>query len=380
MIILEKPYVSDFLIETIKKNNFKVLKNQISKTFFEDNYLNGCVIENSCASDELFYSNSENSIDCILSNYAACDVAKYIKISKNKILFRDMLKKVYPDFYFKKISIKDIDLLNSKEFKYPLILKPSVGFLSFGVYPIYNSEDWSQISKKLKNDIKNLEGIFPHNVVDFDEFIIEEMIEGDEYAIDAYFDENGRAVILNIFKHPFFDENDVSDRLYYTSADIIEKNLKKFQNTLDKIGECIGYRNFPFHLELRVNENNIIPIEINPLRFCGWCITDIAKFAWGINVYEYYFKKLKPNWSKILSEVDNSYYYFTIADVPSDISNKNIKYVDYEKYLTNITNPLEIRKINPVENPVFTIVFAKTNDEREMKNHLKLNMKDFIVC
>ena len=31
MFILEKPYVSDFLIETIKKNNYSVLDNEISR-------------------------------------------------------------------------------------------------------------------------------------------------------------------------------------------------------------------------------------------------------------------------------------------------------------------------------------------------------------
>ena len=34
MIILEKPYVSDFLIETIKKNNFKVLDNDDNPKVF----------------------------------------------------------------------------------------------------------------------------------------------------------------------------------------------------------------------------------------------------------------------------------------------------------------------------------------------------------
>ena len=88
---------------------------------------------------------------------------------------------------------------------------------------------------------------------------------------------------------------------------------------LNKIGKIGNFRNFPFHLELRKNENKIIPIEINPMRFCGWCITDIAQYAWGINVYEYYFKNLKPDWEEILSNSADDYYYFTIGDIPSSI-------------------------------------------------------------
>ena len=50
---------------------------------------------------------------------------------------------------------------------------------------------------------------------------------------------------------------------------------------MDKIGKEIGYKNFPFHIELRIDKDKIIPIEINPMRFCGWCITDIAQNAYA---------------------------------------------------------------------------------------------------
>ena len=34
MFILNNPYVSDFLIETIKENNYKVLDNEIARSYF----------------------------------------------------------------------------------------------------------------------------------------------------------------------------------------------------------------------------------------------------------------------------------------------------------------------------------------------------------
>ncbi len=378
MIILEKPYVSDFLVDTIKKNAFVALKTPLAKEFLTDDFL----IDESDTNkleNELLYSNSENAINWVLANFKSKKISEYIKICKDKILFRETLKSIYPDFYFKKVLLSEIELINPAELNFPLILKPSVGFLSFGVYPIKNEIEWNNVILKLKNEIENYKGVFPENVVNFDEFIIEEMIEGEEFALDAYYDENGEAIILNIFKHPFFDDNDVSDRVYYTSSEIIKDNLEEFKEMLDKIGKCCGFKNFPFHIELRANQKKVVPIEINPLRFCGWCITDIAYFAWGINVYEYYFKKVKPNWSKILSNVDDAYYYFTMADIPSDIKKDDIKNIDYNAYLKNIKNPLEIRKINPNNNPVFAIVFAKTNSMDEIKNLLKLNMKKFIV-
>ena len=130
--------------------------------------------------------------------------------------------------------------------------------------------------------------------------------------------------------------------------------------------------------KLRKNDKTIIPIELNPLRFCGWCITDIAHFSWGINVYEYFFKQLKPDWNKILENASDDYFYFTLGDIPSTINRKSIKQINYNKYLENIKNPLSIRKIDYKENPLFAIVFAQTKDINEIKNILNLDMQNFI--
>ncbi len=378
MIILNKPYVSEYLIQTIKENGFNVLENEIS-TLFDlktDNSKNA--IEKYLDNNELFYSNSENSIDWVMNTLKNSHLAQMIKISKDKVLFRKTLKEIYPDFYFQEISLDKIKTIEAKTLKFPFIIKPSVGFLSFGVYPIKSAEEWAEFVQKIQVDIENLKNIFPKDVVDMTNFIIEDVINGEEYAIDAYFNEKSEAVILNIFNHPFFDDKDVSDRAYFTSKEIMEKYLDKFKNELDKIGKIAGFKNFPFHLELRVDGEKIIPIEINPMRFCGWCITDIAQHAWGINVYEYYFKQQKPNWSEILKNSTDEIFYFTIGDIPNDIDRKNIKKIDFEKYLKNISNPIEIRKIDYIQNPIFAICFAKTKNIDEIKNILKLNMKNFI--
>ncbi len=370
MIILENPYVSDFLVETIKKNKFKVLDNEISRKFFKVEELSS--IEE-LKQDNLVYSNSENAIGLIDNE----KIKSMIELSKDKALFREKLKPIYPNYFFKKVSLAELKELDGSKLKFPLILKPNVGFLSFGVYPIYNLSNWDSTIKQLDNDIKKFENIFPKNVVDTSSFLIEEMIEGVEFALDAYFDENSKATVLNIFKHPFFDKNDVSDRLYYTNKEIIKKYLVRFEQLLDKIGLLGNYKNFPFHLELRIQNDEIIPIELNPMRFCGWCITDIAHYCYGINVYEYYINKKRPNWDAILKNIKDDYFYFTIGEVPK--TDGEIKEIDYEKFLKNIKNPLCIRKIDYKTKPVFAIVFAKTNSIEEMKNLLKLDMREFAI-
>ena len=380
MIILEKPYVSDFLVETIKKNKFSVLDNEVAREFFSENELISSDKAKEIAKTELVYSNSENSIDWILNNLKGSKLVDMIALSKNKASFRAAIKQIFPDYFFKEISYSEIKNISTKELKFPLILKLAVGFLSFGVFPVQNESELSETVAKLDEEIEKIKGIFPLNVVDTDKFIIEQMIDGDEFAVDAYFDDKGEATVLNIYMHPFFDGKDVSDRVYFTSKSILTKHLPIFKELLDKIGKVANYKNFPFHLELRYDGKTAIPIELNPLRFCGWCITDISYFAWGVNIYEAFLNQQKPDWEKILSQKDDSIYYFTIGDVPNSINKENILNVDYDKYLKNISNPLVVRKIDYKNNPIFAIVFAKTNNFDEIKNLLALNMSDFITC
>ena len=319
MILLEQPYVSDYLIETIRNNSFSVLGTDTARQSLPETMLTSEheAIRRYTNENELFYINSENAINWITTNLPDTKLAAMVELCKNKASFRKKLKSLFPNYFFEECSFDRLSTLDVASLKFPLILKPSVGFLSFGVYPVHNADEWESTIHTLNIEMNKIKGIFPSNVVDSNNFIIEELIEGEEFAIDAYFDSCGKATILNIFKHPFFNNKDVSDRAYFTSKEIVETHLEPFQRTLDEIGETVDFQNFPCHIELRVNKNAIIPIEINPLRFCGWCITDIAQHAWGINVYEYFLKQLKPDWNRILSQSDNQLYYFTIADVPS---------------------------------------------------------------
>ena len=154
--------------------------------------------------------------------------------------------------------------------------------------------------------------------------------------------------------------------------------MSHFLLLLKQMGDKNDIRNFPIHIEVRIKEDGeIIPIEVNPMRFAGWCTTDVAKYAWGINVYEYFFEQKKPNWNEILAKASNRIYYFSMAEVPSGMDRKKIKSFDYEKYLANFSNVLELRRINYHEHPLFAVIFGFTTDRDEIHRILELKTKDY---
>ena len=384
MIILDNPYVSPLLEDTVAKKSYPVLSNEMARSLSKFDMMN--VLSDEAAVDLLkgeknpqLYSNSENAINWISTHLNFSELPQKIELFKNKAEFRRLLKEIYPDFYFFESGFDSLSTLDTEKIRFPVVLKPCVGFLSMGVYIIRDAEEWADVIKNLRDDIEKFRGQFPTEVVDASSFIVEELINGEEFAIDAYFDKDGKPVILNIFKHPFSDETDVSDRVYFTSGEIIKSNHDRFESLLSQIGSLAQLRNFPLHMEVRVDGERVVPIEINPMRFAGWCVTDLAYFAYGIDVYEYYFEQKTPDWEKILKEKGCEFYYFTIAEVPVSVDKSMIREVDYDGFLKNISHPLEVRKIDYRRHPILAIVFAKTDDYSEMSNILKKDMRDFII-
>lgn len=388
MILIGKPYVSDFLIKTIKKNNFQLVATTEAKELISDDSLNW--ISETAAKknikenpNQLIYSNSENTISWVENNLSATKRPEQIQVFKNKIKLRELLKDVYPNYFFKGVKYEELDTISIQDLPFPFIIKPAIGFFSLGVHKVDEPSEWNEVLTKIKEDIEHIKGFYPTEVLNTSNFIIEECIEGEEYAIDCYYNNEGEAVILNIMHHIFSSEKDVSDRVYSTSKEIITSNLNTVQNLVNIIGEKVDLKNFPIHIEVRIDSNGtIIPIEVNPMRFGGWCTTgDMAWYAYGINSYEHFLYGKKPNWDEIFKDKAGEKYSLILLDNTSGIPQNDIQSFNYDLLLSDFEKPLLLRKIAMKEYPVFGFVFTETSEgnESELKSILTSNLKKYIV-
>lgn len=386
MIIIDKPYVSELLIDTIVQNDWTVLDNgALDIANIEEDALRIINEEQAKAyyssiDYPLVYSNSENAIRWFTANLPETRFSKTLNLFKDKSLFRNIYKDLFPNFNFREVEYSELSKIRLEDLNFPLVIKPCAGFMGFGVHIVYDDRDWRATLSALEGEMEEAKKLFEENVISSSRFLIEDYIQGDEYAIDAYFDSEGNPVILNIFQHPYLNSKDVRNRIYITSAGIMVKYMARFALLLKQIGDKISAKNLAVHLELRINDSDeIIPVEINPMRFSGWCTTDVAKYAWGINVYECFLNQQKPDWNEILSKASRGVYYFSMAEVPDGADRKRIKSFNYEKFLANYSNVLEVRRINPKNNPLFAIIFGQTNDKEEIKQILQLKTKDYTI-
>ena len=387
MFFVDKPYISDFLKTTVRDNAIPVVGTEISKEL--GLYSGTKVISENDAikmaqeSENLtIYTTSENSIGWISKNLAFSNLPGKIELFKDKLKFRKLTKSIFPDFYFKSVRVEDLKKIQLSELPMPFIIKPVVGFMSMGVYKVSNSEEWTNTIDSIIAEIDQIKYLYPAEVLNASSFIIEQCINGDEFAIDAYYNSNGEPVILSILSHAFSSDTDVSDRVYISSKKIIESNLVEFKEFAEKIGNLVGVKNFPVHIELRRDKDGtLLPIEINPMRFGGWCTTaDISFLAYGFNPYLYYYFQKKPNWSELLKGKGGKLFCIIVLDNSTGINIDEITSFDYEKLLSRFEKPIDLRKIDFKKYPVFGFLFTETKEDNfiELKNILDSDLNEFI--
>ena len=306
MILIDHPYVSDLLRKTVIDHKLPVVLTPAARNLgFAD--APGALSE--AAAIAVFQqqpqtrvlSNSENAIGWVAQNLHFTTLPKTLDLLKNKLKFRELLRDIYPDFRFQKLSPEQVLNLDFDQVGFPFVLKPAVGFFSLGVHVVNQREDWPRVFQKLQGQLDHPQQLYPAEVLDSSSFILEEMITGTEYAIDAYFDGSGAPVITNILEHLFSSEADVSDRVYMTGEEIVTSNLPHFTAWLEMVGKLVGLRDFPVHVEVRVDgTGKITPIEINPMRFGGWCTTaDLTAMAYDFNPYVAFLQDKRPDWDSV---------------------------------------------------------------------------------
>lgn len=385
MFLLDAPYVSDLLKNTVKELGQPVLDTPEARRLAGDaglEFIDEIDFSARLAVGQRVLANSENALEHAFRCGCNEDLTRQIDICKDKALFRETVKAIHPDYRFKRATLEELADLDISDMDVPFVVKPARGFFSLGVHVVNDHAEWSGIVAKIHDEREAMNADYPQEVVDAGVFIVEAGIDGEEYAIDVYYDENGTPVITNILHHHFVSEDDISDRLYYTSTKIIEEWLAPFTDYVTRVGKACEFRNFVTHIEVRVtSEGEIIPIEANPLRFAGWCVADITYHAWGINPYEHYFKNLRPDWPAIVKDREDEVYAMVIADVPPSMDRHAVQSFDYDGLRDEFEAVMEMRKVDFTEYPVFGFVFARMDEPglAELKETLKADFGRFVT-
>ncbi|MDG5471911.1 ATP-grasp domain-containing protein [Jeotgalibacillus sp. ET6] len=365
MLILDRQIVSPLLIQTAINHSIPI-------------YYSGDTRKLALPSNGKVLTNSESCLSILEKQHPGHSFTLTSKLMKNKAAFREFASAVNPGYYFALLTMEELLAKDKSNIPYPVVIKPNKGYSSVGVYIVHRESEWGAAVKGLYADLLLSKSMYSNSVLDGEEIIVEQWIDGDEYAVDCYINHDGKPVILNILKRMFADEHDTSDRIYYTSAPIMREMKQAITDYLTELNKQLNIVNYPFHLEVRNSKNGIVPIELNPLRFAGAGTTDVSDHAFGIKGAEYYFEDMEPQWSEILTGKDDAVYGFFCAELPSDISKSLVHSINHEGLKKEFSHILEYREITASDDRTFAVIFFKSMDMNEIHHLLSLDLSQYI--
>lgn len=379
LVLLANPYVSELLQDAIIARHLAVveveplpLRADVRQQVVDDE--TACRLINT--PQTRVFMNSENALEFYLQALQDDDRKQAIASLKDKRRFRQLLADIYPELAYREVSLADLSAVDPDQLRFPLVLKPSIGFFSAGVVIVRTLADWSDAVDQLTVELGDESSTYPESVLNREKILIEDYIEGPEYAIDAFFDSNGLPVLVNAMVHVFPSRDDTRDILYLTDLELVESLRPDVMDLLQRLRLKLDLKDFPFHLEVRrdVGSGRLVPIEVNPYRFAGWGTTDLATFAYGFNVYEQYFDGVAPN--LLSGSCDTSTTAFIILHPPLGTRFPEGWTVDPAALRRLLGDVLELRLVDHEKWGILGIAFIRyeTRQQAEQAVHLDLRL------
>ena len=375
-LITGKGYISKLVtkIETENKIKGKIKNKDKIKVISEEEFKNSELILK--ASDKV-YAPTESALEIILERSEDKTFVNAVNMLKDKYKFRELMNNLYPDFFFTKTTINELENIKLDRDK-KFIVKPTKGFFGTAVRELNKHTNISKIAVEIRDELAENLRYFPESILSKNELIIEQFVEGEEYAVDMYFNENGKPEILNIYHHPLSEKNEYFNVLYYTNKEIFERFYDRLNTIFIELNEHLNITNFPIHAEFKLENEALIPIEMNPLRFGGFGLADLAYHAFGFNPFDAFFNNFKPNWKQIWTERNENHFGWILGYNGTDID-VNTHEPDHETYQEYLGDILHYVKIDYKKNPAFSIAYVKDNCPKSLQRLLKIEFNDFFV-
>jgi hypothetical protein len=255
---------------------------------------------------------------CITSEYSLAAIVNRldpvrrdaVEVLKDKFRFRSILQDLYPGYRFRLIRPGDIAALSVDR---PSVIKPRRGIFGTAVRMIGPETDFGTLSLEMNAEIEKNAKVYPESVLSPEEFLIEDFIDGEEYAVDMFYDSEGRPCIVNIAHHPFPRNMVYLHMLYNTSKEAFEAVYHDVKRFFGRLNEVLRVTRFVMHAEVRVCRGMVYPVEVNAMRLGGMGLCNLVHYALAINPFLCYLNDTEPDWDSVWEGREERIYSFFIA-------------------------------------------------------------------
>ncbi|MGD1843016.1 MAG: ATP-grasp domain-containing protein [Thermonemataceae bacterium] len=252
---------------------------------------------------------SEATLTTVLDSLADETKISAIKSMKDKYLFRQLLAEIYPKLAY---EIVDFDAISNLKITGKKVLKPAKGCFGTAVKIIDENSNLAQITQEIKAEIDRNASVLSDSVLSKNKFILEDYIEGEEYAVDIFYDALGEPHVVGIYYHPIPANEAYLHMIYYTNKAIFDKVYDQAKAFFAQLNVKLQLKNTALHAEFKLAQT-LIPIEINAMRFGGMGLGNMIYYSLNVNPYQYFIEEKSPDWRKIWEKHPEGNFVFFIA-------------------------------------------------------------------
>src|SRR3989344_1942970 len=308
------------------------------------------------------YLPSESAIAAVLPRLQDQHQKQLIQQVKDKYRCRCLMRHMYPGFYFKKMPLAQLG-----HYHHPLncrfVIKPVKGFFGTGIRTASNHSNLEKISQEINRELKQNCRYFSSSVVSPSTIMIEKRLQGDEFAVDMFYSSAGKPIIMNIYHHPI-PHSPYFNVLYYTHHDLFTKFYDQFIQFFTNFNQKLNAKSFAIHAEFIYQNKQLVPVELNPMRFGGFGLADLTYHAFGFSPFKAFFTDFEPNWSKIWS-TRKDYYGWVLAYNGSrvDVKKSSPNHAQFKKTFSHL---LAYHQLDYLNNPAFAIAYIQEKSKTKL--------------
>jgi hypothetical protein len=320
---------------------------------------------------------TETVLDAVLHNLDDLEKKELVSQLKNKVTCRQMLTSIFPDFFFREIPLHDLPKLElDPHEKY--FVKPIKGYWGSAAFPLDGQTDRVALMHEIEAQLTKRTNIFSEQVVAKDRLIVEEFLEGEEYAVDMFFNEAGEPVITNICHHPLPKKLDYLHVVYYTSYAVYQDLYPKFIEFFKVLNRSLHARAIPIHGEFKLHKGKLTPIELNPMRFGSDGFADLSFHAFGFNPFQCFAENCAPDWESLWKGREQKIFAFYLGYNGSDLDTGHYR-PDYRNFRRLFSNILADMAMNYQDTLAFSIMYIEENSLERIHELLEVEFNEYFV-
>lgn len=184
---------------------------------------------------------------------------------------------------------------------------------------------------------------------------------------------------MNIYLHPEPKTSGYFHMMYYTNKAIFDSYLQTFLSFFGELNQVLGLKSFPLHAEFKLQDGQMIPIELNPMRYGGFGLDDLTYFSYDYHPIAAYFADKPFDWPAIWQSRAKCNYAWILGYNGRDICAEECvpNHHRFKSMLTANSDLLSYVPLDHRKNPVFALAYLKNDNLEQLKALLNTEFNDF---